>query len=311
MRRRSVTSARLGALAQQLEPHLRRVTTRLVVDADVPGYDRYERAIEAFPAERLEREVEGMFMFYSSGTTGRPKGIMPPRSDEAFGAGPPPMLVGLVQFLYGMSADTVYLCPAPLYHAAPLGWTTAVQRIGGKVVVMEKFEPARTLALIEEHRVTHAQFVPTHFVRMLKLDAAERAKYDLSSLRTAVHAAAPCPAEVKERMLEWWGRRIFEYYSGSEGSGFCAIGPDEWLAHRGSVGKPLMGTIHIVDEEGKELADWSSRARSGSRAEPGSSTTTTRRRPRTRSTRGAGARSATSATSTRTASSTSRIASRT
>ena len=248
-----VTSARLGALARELEPHLRGVTTRLAVDGDVPGYDRYERAIEAFPAERLEREVEGMYMFYSSGTTGRPKGIMPPLGDQAFGAPPPPMLIGLVQFLYGMNADTVYLCPAPLYHAAPLGWTTAVQRLGGMVVVMEKFEPARALALIEEHRITHAQFVPTHFVRMLKLDEVERAKYDVSSLRAAVHAAAPCPVEVKERMIEWWGKRIFEYYSGSEGGGFCAIGPDEWLAHRGSVGKPLMGSIHIVDEEGKEL----------------------------------------------------------
>ena len=247
-----VTSALLGEVAQQLEPHLGGVESRLAVDGDVPGFERYEAAIEGFPAERLEGEKEGMYMFYSSGTTGRPKGIKPPLADVDFGDSET-MLIPLVKTLYGFDSDVVYLCPAPLYHAAPLGWTTAVQRMGGKVVVMEKFDPARCLAVIEEQRISHAQFVPTHFVRMLKLPEAERSRYDLSSLQVAVHAAAPCPMEVKERMLDWWGDRVYEYYAGSEGGGFCAIGPEEWRAHPGSVGKPMMGETHILDDEGREL----------------------------------------------------------
>jgi acyl-CoA synthetase (AMP-forming)/AMP-acid ligase II len=147
----------------------------------------------------------------------------------------------------------VYLCPAPLYHAAPLGWSSVAQRLGGTVVVMERFDPVRALELIEEHRVTHAQFVPTHFVRMLKLTEEERRAHDLSSLQMVVHAAAPCPVEVKRQMLEWWGPIIHEYYAGSEGNGFCAIAPDQWLAHPGSVGVPMVGKVHIVDDDGREL----------------------------------------------------------
>ena len=159
----------------------------------------------------------------------------------------------LIQGLFGFTADSVYLCPAPLYHAAPLGWSTAVQRLGGTVVVMESFDAAGALGAIEDHRVTHAQFVPTHFVRMLKLDDAERTTPDLSTLQMAVHAAAPCPVEVKQQMLAWWGPIIHEYYAGSEGNGFCAVGPEDWLAHPGTVGKPVMGAIHVLDETGTEL----------------------------------------------------------
>jgi acyl-CoA synthetase (AMP-forming)/AMP-acid ligase II len=155
--------------------------------------------------------------------------------------------------MYRFSNQTVYLCPAPLYHAAPIGWSTAAQRIGATVVVMEKFDAVRALQLIEEHRVTHAQFVPTHFVRMLKLPDDDRLKFDHSSLEVVVHAAAPCPVEVKQRMIEWWGPIIYEYYAGSEGNGFCAVGPEEWLQHPGTVGKPVMGTLHILEEDGTEV----------------------------------------------------------
>jgi acyl-CoA synthetase (AMP-forming)/AMP-acid ligase II len=160
----------------------------------------------------------------------------------------------LLQGLYGGGPDTVYLSPAPLYHAAPAGWTNAVHRLGGTTVVMERFDPLAALELIERHRVTHVQFVPTHLVRLLKLPPEDRARFDLSSLRVVVHAAAPCPPEVKRAALEWLGPVVHEYYSGSEGAGFCAIGPEEWLDHPGSVGRSLLGAVHIVGADGAELA---------------------------------------------------------
>jgi acyl-CoA synthetase (AMP-forming)/AMP-acid ligase II len=146
----------------------------------------------------------------------------------------------------------VYLCPAPLYHSAPLVWSMSLQRYGATVVVMERFDPRDCLRLIERYRVTHAQFVPTMFTRMLKLPPAERSGYDRSSLRIAIHGAAPCPVSVKQRMLDWWGPIIYEYYSGTEDVGSTAIGPEEWLAHPGSVGKPLT-VCHVVGEDGTEL----------------------------------------------------------
>ena len=247
-----VTSSALGPIAKELEPHLSAVTIRLMIDGALDGYEPYEDAIAGFPAQPLDDEVEGMFMFYSSGTTGRPKGIKPPLAGEPFGSGGSALIM-LIQRLYGFSPKTVYLCPAPLYHAAPLGWSTAAQRLGATVIVMERFDPVRVLELIEKHRVTHAQFVPTHFIRMLKLSDEERNAHDLSSLRMVVHAAAPCPVEVKQRMIEWLGPIVNEYYAGSEGNGFCAISTEQWLEHPGSVGIPVMGKIHILDEGGSEL----------------------------------------------------------
>jgi acyl-CoA synthetase (AMP-forming)/AMP-acid ligase II len=159
-----------------------------------------------------------------------------------------------MQGRYGFGPDSVYLCPAPLYHAAPLEWSTTAQRLGATVVVMERFDAEETLALVERHRVTHAQFVPTHFIRMLKLPEDRRRRYDLSSLTMVIHAAAPCPIAAKRAMFDWWGPIIHEYYAGSEGNGFCSIGPQEWLVHPGSVGKPTTGKVHVLDEEHREVA---------------------------------------------------------
>jgi len=245
-----VTSSRLADLMGSLGDRLDGVTVRLSVDGGVEGFEAYEDAIAAYPAEPLDDETEGMAMFYSSGTTGRPKGILPPLSGQPFGTGG---MVDLLAATYGIGAGTRYLVPAPMYHAAPLGWSMGAIRAGSTVVLLQRFDPERALRAIEEHRVTHAQFVPTHFVRMLKLDEAVRTGYDLSSLQVAIHAAAPCPVEVKRQMLEWWGPIIHEYYSGSEGAGFCAVGPEEWLEHPGTVGKSLMGTPHIVGEDGEEV----------------------------------------------------------
>src|ERR687897_637567 len=155
--------------------------------------------------------------------------------------------------LYGATADSVYLSPAPLYHAAPLRFTMAVHRLGATAVVMEHFDAADALALIERHRVTHSQWVPTMFIRMLKLPDDVRRRHDLSSLQVAIHAAAPCPVAVKEQMIEWWGPILHEYYAGTEGNGFVYCNSDDWLAHKGTVGKSLVGEVHIVDEQGAEL----------------------------------------------------------
>ena len=226
--------------------------TWLMLDGAIDGWDDFETAIAAHPAEPLAEQPAGTFMLYSSGTTGRPKGILralPEASieDDA-------NLVGTLQsMLWGFDRQSVYLSPAPLYHSAPLAFCTGVQSLGGTAVIMPRFDPVHALAAIEEHRVTHSQWVPTMFTRMLKLEESERAGYDLSSHKVAIHAAAPCPPKVKEQMFEWWGRILYEYYAGTEINGFTHTGPDEWFEHRGTVGKPVLGVIHICDEDGREL----------------------------------------------------------
>jgi long-chain acyl-CoA synthetase len=222
-----------------------------VAGTDHPGLRRYEDAIADQASEPPPGEVEGMYFFYSSGTTGRPKGILRETAFPPFGTG-----VGLeltMRQAFGFGPDTVYLCPAPLYHAAPLGWSMGTTRLGGTVVVMERFDPAECLRAIARHHVTAAQFVPTHFVRMLKLPPGTRAAYDTSTLRMVVHAAAPCPVEVKRRMIDWLGPVLVEYYAGSEGSGMTMIGSPNWLSHPGSVGQAVVGVVHVVGEDGAEL----------------------------------------------------------
>jgi acyl-CoA synthetase (AMP-forming)/AMP-acid ligase II len=244
-------SADLAATVGALGDTVRAVPVRLAVDGDLPGFERLDDAVASQPPAALADEREGSWMFYSSGTTGRPKGITP--SLPARGQGAQSSFLLLLTGLYGFGPDTVYLSPAPLYHAAPAGWTTGAQRLGGTVVAMERFDPREFLQLVEAHRVTHTQLVPTHLIRLLKLPEAERRRYDLSSLRLVVHSAAPCPVEVKRAALDWLGPIVHEFYAGSEGTGFCAIGPQEWLDHPGSVGRSLLGPVHIVGDDGKEL----------------------------------------------------------
>ncbi|MNO53653.1 Long-chain-fatty-acid--CoA ligase FadD13 [compost metagenome] len=223
---------------------------RLMIDGVIDGWSRFEDVVAEFPAERLAEEWEGGAMVYSSGTTGRPKGILRPLPEVKISeSGSVRPIVALL----GYASDTVYLSSAPLYHAAPLNFTTSMHNLGATVVFMEKFDERLALANIERYRITHSQWVPTMFVRMLKLPAEERQRHDLSSHRNALHAAAPCPVEVKRQMIEWWGPILSEYYAGSEGNGATALHSDEWLAHPGSVGKALIGTLHICDDEGNEL----------------------------------------------------------
>jgi long-chain acyl-CoA synthetase len=247
-----VTSAALSARASELLPLLPdRVATRLMVgDAVTDGYERYDDAVGAEPAEPLAEELEGHAMLYSSGTTGRPKGIR--YTLERVPVGNPQAALAGFASTYGIGEDTVYLSPAPLYHSAPLQFCIAVTRLGGTAVILEQFDPEGALAAIEQHAVTHAQFVPTMFVRMLKLPEAVRARYDVASMRMAVHAAAPCPVEIKRRMIDWWGPILFEYYGATEGMGATMITSEEWLAHPGSVGRPFFTTVHILDDDGRE-----------------------------------------------------------
>src|SRR4051794_15283628 len=225
---------------------------RLMLGGPRGGWEDFADAVATRPTAPIDDEAEGDFMLYSSGTTGRPKGI-----ERPVGGGPmgsyPDIPGRWLRDLMGLRPGDVYLCPAPLYHAAPLGWSMGVHRSGGTVVVMQKFDPELALALIEKHRVTHSQWVPTMFVRMLKLPAEVRARYDVSSLRCAVHAAAPCPVDVKKAMIDWWGPILFEYYSSTEGMGATSITSEEWLRKPGSVGRPLMGTPYVTDEAGNEL----------------------------------------------------------
>lgn len=224
--------------------------TRLGLDSADPehSYDRLKLTQSTAP---IEDEAPGQDLLYSSGTTGRPKGIKTPPAEGGLRKLMPMARMGAD--LYGMNADTVYLNPAPLYHAAPLRFTLAVQQLGGTVVLMQKFDAEQALAAIERYRITHSQWVPTHFVRMLKLSAETREKYNLSSLQCAIHAAAPCPVEIKQAMLDWWGPIVYEYYSSTELNGFTAVTPAEWLAHRGTVGRAIYGEFKICDENGEPL----------------------------------------------------------
>jgi long-chain acyl-CoA synthetase len=228
-----------------------RCDLKLAVGGSIDGFSDYEQAIADQPATRLDEEYLGALMLYSSGTTGRPKGILRPLRDLPPSEGNPPMTA--YADLYGMDASTVYLSPAPMYHSAPIGFTSAALQAGGSVVMMDRFDAATALDLIERHQVTHSQWVPTMFVRMLKLDEAIRAGRDLSSHRCAIHAAAPCPIEVKRQMIDWWGPILEEYYGSTEGAGMAAIGSREWLEHPGSVGRARGKLFHICDEAGNEL----------------------------------------------------------
>ena len=247
-----ITTRSRAEVAREIPRFAPNCDSWLSIDGALDGYEDFEAAIAAYPAEPLAAQPAGAFMLYSSGTTGRPKGILRPLPEAAIDEDA--NLVGALQStLWGFDEQTVYLSPAPLYHSAPLAFCTGTQSLGGTVVMMPRFDPVHALAAIEEHRVTHSQWVPTMFTRMLKLEEAERSGYDLSSHKVAIHAAAPCPPKVKEQMFDWWGRILYEYYAGTEINGFTHTGPDEWSEHPGTVGKPVMGLIHICDEDGQEL----------------------------------------------------------
>jgi len=245
-----IASIGLAKVASEMAALLPGVTF-LSVGGAIPGFESFEDASGAMPTSPIADETSGLDMLYSSGTTGRPKGVRSPLTGDPIDA--PSALLGMVTFLFGFTPDTIYLSPAPLYHAAPLRYSMSVQRGGGTVIVMEHFDAEAALKYIEQYRASASQWVPTMFVRMLKLPDEVRLNYDVSSMKSAIHAAAPCPVDIKRRMIEWWGPVIHEYYAGTEGNGFCYVGSADWLAHPGTVGKPVLGEIHICGENGEEM----------------------------------------------------------
>ena len=243
-----ITSEARRAVAMAALKHCPKIELCLIADGSGDG-DRVQNldaATARYPTAPIADETLGIAMLYSSGTTGRPKGILRPLPQQ-----PPSQQLPLYAFLdklWRYRNGMIYLSPAPLYHSAPQAAVSLTIDRGGTAVVMETFDAERYLQLVEKYRVTHSQLVPTMFSRMLKLPETVRRRYDLSSLETAVHAAAPCPVPVKEEMIAWWGPIILEYYGMTEGLGFSACDSAEWLAHRGTVGKVLFGKLHVLDE---------------------------------------------------------------
>lgn len=243
-----VSSYAKREVATHLPERCPRVKRFLMVDGVIDGWESYEEAMEAYPTSPVPDEQFGRFMLYSSGTTGKPKGIVAPLH-EGHPSVPDPKSK-FANELFGYRSDMVYLIPAPLYHSAPLVGLNTVLRLGATAVIMESFDAESFLAAVERYRVSHAQAVPTMFIRLLKLSESIRNKYDVSSLESVVHAAAPCPVPIKERMLEWLGPIVDEFYTSTEGYGFTWCSAAEWLQHKGSVGKSRIGELEIRDEAG-------------------------------------------------------------
>ncbi len=246
-----ITSPNFSKLIAQVKDRLD-IQHWFMTDIAADGFRNWDDVTAAQPALPIADEAQGLDMLYSSGTTGRPKGVQWPLLRQR--PGERTMLIDLLRGLYRYDQDARYLSPAPLYHAAPMRHTMTVIKGGGSAFIMEKFDAEKALEAVEKYRITHSQWVPTMFVRMLKLPETLTRKYDLSSLKYAIHAAAPCPIDVKEKMISWWGPVLYEYYAGTENNGFCAITTEEWMLHKGSVGRAILGELHICDERGEELS---------------------------------------------------------
>jgi len=248
-------SALIASRALEQSEELGRLCSRCAVKLSigglVDGFSDYDSALAEKPTTMLAEEFLGSMMLYSSGTTGKPKGVLRPLPDAPAEKGSPNLQ--FLANLFNFNKDTVYLSPAPLYHGAPIGYINAVIQSGGTGIMMDKFDAETALQLIEHYKVTHSQWVPAMFIKMLKLPEDVRNQYDVSSLKCAFHAAAPCPVDVKRRMIQWWGPIIEEYYTSTENAGMAYIGSDEWLKHPGSVGRARGKPFHICDESGTEL----------------------------------------------------------
>ena len=247
-----VASATAGLVADE-PPKLLPSLTFASVGGSRPGFIDFEAARAEMPETPIPDERPGQDMLYSSGTTGRPKGVKPALPDSVDLA-QHTHVSQLGERLYGLGSDTIHLSVGPLYHAAPLRFSMAVQKLGGTVIVVQKFDAEDALRLIERYRVTHSQWVPTHFTRLLKHRSDAGDRYDRSSHRVAIHTAAPCPMHVKVAMIDWWGPIVYEYYGATEGMGSCAISSREWLTHKGSVGRAVLGEVRICDDQGEPVS---------------------------------------------------------
>jgi long-chain acyl-CoA synthetase len=243
-----ITSAAKQGVAAELPDLCPKVRRFLMCDGTIPGWESYEEAVSGYPDEPVADEKLGAAMLYSSGTTGQPKGILRPLADVH--PGEPMAIMEFVKFMFRFREGQIYLSPAPLYHSAPQASVSATMRLNSTSVIMERFDPEQWLQLIERYGVTHCQMVPTMFSRLVKLPEETRRRYDLSSLEVIIHAAAPCPVPVKEAMIEWLGPKIIEYYGATEANGFTFCDSHEWMAHPGTVGKPVLGELVILDDDG-------------------------------------------------------------
>jgi acyl-CoA synthetase (AMP-forming)/AMP-acid ligase II len=240
-----------GPLASQLRTLCPKVERRFAIRGSLPGVQRWEDALQDMPSDLIADPAAGLQMIYSSGTTGKPSGVRRPLSDQPFDA---PLAFGrLMASRYQSRAGMKFVLSAPLYHSGSFGMATAMQSLGATILLFERFEPEAMLAAIDRYRPEQGQFVPTMFIRLLKLAPHVRSRYDTSSLRLAIHSAGPCPIETKRQMIEWWGPILEEIYGGTENVGSTMISSAEWLKKPGSVGRPVTGTLHICDERGQEL----------------------------------------------------------
>jgi acyl-CoA synthetase (AMP-forming)/AMP-acid ligase II len=240
-----------AAQLEKTENLLEDANLRLLLGGAAENWDDYDEALAEMPDGPIADECEGEIMLYSSGTTGKPKGVKRKATFGEFGTNPDH--VGMLIQGIGAEPGGAALLPGPIYHVGPLTWSMAAHRIGMTVVMMERFDAEQALRAINEHDVTVGLWVPTMFVRMLKLDEDVRDSFDVSSLKAAVHTAAPCPVDIKRRMIEWWGPVLFEFYASTEAVGVTFITSEQWLEHPGSVGKAVIGEVHILDDDGNEV----------------------------------------------------------
>lgn len=246
-----ITTKKFEQLATGLKAKAPNVKHHLMIDGETPDFASFEAALEGLPIHPIADEIQGATMLYSSGTTGYPKGVYtPPQSENILEMSPVLESIGQ-NFKFGPHVQ--YLSPAPLYHAAPMAYNMVNTMFGGTSYILDKFDALKSLAAIEKYKANYSQWVPIMFVRMLKLPKAAVEKYDVSSMMLALHAAAPCPIEIKEKMINWWGPVLFEYYGSSEGNGLTAITSQEWLTHKGSVGKAFVGECSILDDDGNQV----------------------------------------------------------
>ena len=240
-----VGDARWGDTVAEATARCERAVLRLAVGGDIAGFDRWADVLGAVTAGPLEHPVCGNRMLYTSGTTGRPKGVLRP----------PGYSTGLAALTsaprYSAGTGQRNLCTGPLHHGGPLGFSlVAPLSAGVGAVLMDRWDAAEALRLIEEHRITHTHMVPTMFHRLLQLPEDVRAAADTSSLQYVLHGAAPCPVPTKRAIIEWFGPVVWEYFAATEGAG-ASISSEEWLRRPGSVGlPPSPGHVVVVDEHG-------------------------------------------------------------
>ncbi len=247
----SAAKQAVAAAAAAQCPQLERLLLAGTMAGSTPGaFESYEAVVAGYPADPVAGESLGAAMLYSSGTTGQPKGVLRDLPEVSPGEALPVM--DFVRGLFGFRDGMTYLNPAPLYHSAPQASVAAALRLGATVVVMEHFDAEQWLALVERYRVTHCQMVPVMFSRLLRLPEQTRARYDTSSLECIVHAAAPCPVHVKKAMIDWLGPVLTEYYGATEANGFTFCDSADWLAHPGTVGRPILGELLILDDDGND-----------------------------------------------------------